>query len=94
MEEDDIGVGFTLGKEWSDLKAKIQVLQELLERIGGNKMCKYCEGKNIITIENYLAVYINYLSEINILTTDGEFKKKINYCPMCGRKLGWEEIRL
>lgn len=31
MEKDDIGVGFTLGKEWSDLKAKIEVLQELLE---------------------------------------------------------------
>lgn len=30
MEKDDIGVGFTLGKEWSDLKAKIEVLQELL----------------------------------------------------------------
>ena len=31
MEKDDIGVGFTLGKEWSDLKAKIEALQELLE---------------------------------------------------------------
>lgn len=31
MEKDDIGVGFTLGKEWSDLKAKITVLQDLLE---------------------------------------------------------------
>ena len=30
MEKDDIGVWFTLGKEWSDLKAKIEVLQELL----------------------------------------------------------------
>lgn len=32
MEKDDIGVGFTLGKEWSDLKAKIESLQELLEK--------------------------------------------------------------
>ena len=32
MEKDDIGVGFTLGKEWSDLKAKIEALQDLLER--------------------------------------------------------------
>lgn len=32
MEKDDIGVGFTLGKEWSDLKAKIEVLQDLLEK--------------------------------------------------------------
>ena len=30
MEKDDIGIGFTLGKEWSDLKAKIEALQELL----------------------------------------------------------------
>jgi len=34
MEKDDVGVGFTLGKEWSDLKAKIEVLQELLRRRG------------------------------------------------------------
>ena len=32
MEKDDIGVGFTIGKEWSDLKAKIESLQELLEK--------------------------------------------------------------
>lgn len=31
MEKADNGVGFTLGNEWSDLKAKIQVLQELME---------------------------------------------------------------
>ena len=31
MEKDDIGIGFTLGNEWSDLKPKIQVLQELME---------------------------------------------------------------
>ena len=36
MEKDDIGVGFTLGKEWSDLKAKIEVLQELLEENGNH----------------------------------------------------------
>ena len=32
MEKDDIGVGFTLGKEWSDLKAKIEALQGLLQK--------------------------------------------------------------
>ena len=32
MEKDDIGVGFTLGKEWSDLKAKIEALQDILEK--------------------------------------------------------------
>lgn len=32
MEKDDIGIGFTLGKEWSDLKAKREVLQEILNK--------------------------------------------------------------
>ena len=32
MEKDDIGVGFTLGKEWSDLKAKVEFGQSLLEK--------------------------------------------------------------
>lgn len=31
MENEDIGVGFTLGKDWSDKKAKIQGYKELLE---------------------------------------------------------------
>lgn len=31
MERDDIGVGFTLGENWSNLKNKIKVLKELLE---------------------------------------------------------------
>ena len=32
IEKDDIGVGFTLGKEWSDLKAKVEFGQSLLEK--------------------------------------------------------------
>lgn len=32
MEKDDVGIGFTLGKEWSDLKAKIEFGQSLLEK--------------------------------------------------------------
>lgn len=32
MEKDDIGRGFTLGKEWSDLKAKVEFGQSLLEK--------------------------------------------------------------
>ena len=31
MEQDDIGVGFTLGKRWSDLKAKVKGWEELLQ---------------------------------------------------------------
>lgn len=30
MEKEDIGIGFTLGKEWSDLKAKVEFGQDLL----------------------------------------------------------------
>ena len=32
MEKDDIGIGFTLGKEWSDLKAKVEFGQSLLKK--------------------------------------------------------------
>ena len=31
IEEEDIGVGFTLGENWSNLKNKIKILKELLE---------------------------------------------------------------
>jgi hypothetical protein len=31
MEKADYGIGFTLDDKWSDIKAKIQVLEELLE---------------------------------------------------------------
>ena len=34
MEKDDIGVGFTLGEEWSDLKSKIKAYKDLLEEKG------------------------------------------------------------
>ena len=32
MKKDDVGIGFTLGKEWSDLKAKVEFGQSLLEK--------------------------------------------------------------
>lgn len=50
-------------------------------------MCQYCEGKNILTIDGYLAVYINNQNKLKVLTTNEEFGEKINYCPMCGRSL-------
>lgn len=34
MEKEDIGVGFTLGEEWSDLKSKIKAYKDLLEEKG------------------------------------------------------------
>ena len=54
-------------------------------------MCEYCEGKNIITIDGRLAVYINNQNKLKIITVNEEFGEQINYCPMCGRKLGDEK---
>lgn len=50
-------------------------------------MCEYCEGKNIITIDGRLAVYINNQNKLKIITVNEEFGEQINYCPMCGRRL-------
>lgn len=62
-------------------------------------MCKYCSGEesfmnviveNIFINEDVFFIIIgNY---IYLATEDGNINKntrwKINYCPMCGRKLG------
>lgn len=50
-------------------------------------MCEYCNGKNMLTIDCELAVYINQ-NKLKAITNIGEVRKNINYCPMCGRKLG------
>ena len=52
------------------------------------KECDYCKEKNIITIDGVLAIYINNQNKLKAITTKGEFGADINYCPMCGRKLG------
>ena len=56
---------------------------------GGRKMCEYCEGKNLITIsDKRIAVYINNQNKLKVLSDMNEYAKDINYCPMCGIKLG------
>ena len=57
-------------------------------------MCKYCEGRE--------AILYNYPADLSkIIIKDGEILflnfmenrinyTRINYCPMCGRKLGVE----
>ena len=65
-------------------------------------MCKYCEDKGIeldvVALDtgdaNYPNVSINARGELQIITDSREFAEaddlwmvRINYCPMCGRKL-------
>ena len=51
-------------------------------------MCEYCKGKNILTIDGYLAIYINNQNKLKAITTNGEFGEDINYCPMCRKEAG------
>lgn len=65
-------------------------------------MCKYCEDKGIeldvVALDtgdaNYPNVSINARGELQIITDSREFAEaddlwmvRINYCPMCGRRL-------
>lgn len=64
--------------------------------IGG--LCEYCEvdvddRKNIFIIETDYVDYEIYVDGNNNLSSDFPFGKKINYCPMCGRKL-WVNMNL
>lgn len=58
--------------------------------------CKYCTGKNEdrLMIENdYVELYLTENGELNIdaecadAYSNFTSESKINYCPMCGRKL-------
>jgi hypothetical protein len=54
-------------------------------------MCKYCEKNKLITSSNW-----NGYGEISIDKNGNLYGKddeifKINYCPICGRKLGDED---
>ena len=61
-------------------------------------MCKYCEGdlynKKYLYEDKYgdNTAFINDENEIYVSIREEEYidemKFKINYCPMCGRKLG------
>ena len=61
-------------------------------------MCKYCEGKNVFrdTLKNEksndieLKIYEYHTTRCTCINDEftGEDSISINYCPMCGRKLG------
>lgn len=51
-------------------------------------MCEYCKGKNILTIDGYLAIYINNQNKLKAITTNREFGEDINYCPKCRKEAG------
>lgn len=56
-------------------------------------MCKYCEGyePEVIVSDPYNVLMLK-ADELYFLSQEGdddyELSGKINYCPMCGRKLG------
>lgn len=58
-------------------------------------MCKYCEGDSITRQDIMTDRYLNAVciwDENELLIDDGESTStKINYCPMCGRKLDIKE---
>ena len=74
------------------LQAMINVLQELLE--GKNKMCEYCklfsgdritlaeDGETELKIERHNKEYSLVAEGLTDIA-----ETRINYCPMCGRKL-------
>ena len=58
-------------------------------KVGGiNKMCEYCEkGKPILHDDSYDFLYI-FIKNNQLWEKSMDMGTVINYCPMCGRKLG------
>ena len=55
-------------------------------------MCKYCEKSELLLdgMEELIYIDNNKLNISNIVNNTINNSQKINYCPMCGRKLGDE----
>lgn len=56
-------------------------------------MCKYCEKNISIKVKEPLGIGIHYPNRLIVRGVDKNgwdtsIDIKINYCPMCGRKLG------
>ena len=53
-------------------------------------MCRYCEKSELLLdgMEELIYIDNNKLNISNIVNNNINNSKKINYCPMCGRKLG------
>lgn len=87
---------------WSD--TEMDLLMNILETpTKEQKNCPYCHGdgsrldnesiwgsKPIQGIDDYDAMAIN-LSKCQLVSTNALHAFPINYCPMCGRKLGEDE---
>lgn len=64
----------------------------VIEEMVVKEKCEYCEGdvdyrKNLIVNNNYPSHIIKIYIDGDGSLTDNTSDKKINYCPMCGRKL-------
>ena len=55
-------------------------------------MCRYCEKNELLLdgMEELIYIDNNKLNISNIVNNTINNSQKINYCPMCGRKLGVE----
>ena len=55
-------------------------------------MCRYCEKSELLLdgMEELIYIDNNKLNISNIVNNTINNSQKINYCPMCGRKLGAE----
>ncbi|MHB9289673.1 hypothetical protein [Latilactobacillus curvatus] len=49
--------------------------------------CKYCEGEEIIIHGFYTDLSIDSKERLISALGEGQVDLKINYCPVCGRKL-------
>lgn len=50
--------------------------------------CKYCDCETVVIRGDYTALVINAGERLISAWGDGEANLTINYCPVCGRKLG------
>lgn len=65
-----------------------------MEQLTTIEKCKYCEGEindrlNLLEFEDDFAEIMVYIDGKNNLTESAyNTKIKINYCPICGKRLG------
>jgi hypothetical protein len=84
-----------LQKELTEQKKHFEVALKIMKKWNGEGECKYCKNPS-----EYLAICQNYETRI-FIGISGEYLQifdedypgfcdnhKINFCPMCGRKLG------
>ena len=84
----------TLQKELTEQKGHFETALKVMKKWNGEGECKYCKNPS-----EYLAICQNYETRIFIGVSGGYLQifdedypgfcdnHKINFCPMCGRKL-------